>query len=375
MSLSRPPVPSPLVIAYPSWGQCDDNVTRAVAHGANVIIWFALNLISVDDRPTVAGSVPDPDAIARVAADMRRVAPHRNILHLVSIGGWNAPLPDTSHTAQQWFDAIQEWNARNARPDLGWHGFHGFDWDSEGNDDPKEVRNHVTDAHLELIGSLSVRLKQAGYVVSLAPAQSYLDVRSSLFDIDLTHSPAWKPDFSYHGHNLFAYWLAFYDTTKLSDGSSVPTFDWVSLQIYEGWSRANNALSSVGHSAAHYFASLVSDMGKGWQVDFASRGGLRTVHVPKERLVIGVANAWTPPHPPVQKFLFIRPDDLRAAWNAANFAGFMFWTINEEGNPVDGKPYFLTKELAAIVNTTSESTTSESLCLPQTNQIGTDSPC
>ena len=30
--------------------------------------------------------------------------------HLVSIGGWNAPHPDTSLSGEEWFQVWQEWN-------------------------------------------------------------------------------------------------------------------------------------------------------------------------------------------------------------------------------------------------------------------------
>ncbi len=81
--------------------------------------------------------------------------------HLLSIGGWDAPHPDTlvdgrvrpplllpwsaagaaygmsGHPAglQTWWRVFQRWNeAVAAQPALGFHGFDGIDWDLEGND-------------------------------------------------------------------------------------------------------------------------------------------------------------------------------------------------------------------------------------------------
>lgn len=345
-----PPIPTPLVIVYASLGN-ESAVSRAVAEGANVIIWFSINLESINDAPRVTGSVPSPDYIGRQAKAFREAG--YDLLHIVCIGGWNAPLPNTSHTAETWFTTIDTWNRENARPELKWNGFDGFDWDAEGHDDPTNVRNHVKPDHLTLIGELSTRLKRAGYVVSMAPAQSYLDVEKSEFDLILTHPPAWKPDFEYHGRNLYAYWLAFYGKTELGDGNNVDTFDWVCLQLYEGWSRANNQLASKEVPFGTYLPALASRMSAGWKVDFGQYGGIKTVSVPRNRLVIGLANGWTSPFPPVQKFLLLLPEQIREGWSAVQTAGFAFWTVDEEGNLVNGKPFYLTKELAGIVKNVS----------------------
>lgn len=343
-----PSIPSPLVVAYASWGQCDDNITRAALHGANVIIWFSINLESDNGVPRITGSLPPADCVAKIAKDIQDAG--RSVLHLVSIGGWNAPLPNTSNSAGEWFNSFVTWNEREySRPRLGWYGFDGIDWDPEGNDDPDQIQNHPTHAHLTLIGELSVHAKQAGYIVSLAPSQSYLDSESSQFDIELNHAPSWKPDFHYHGRNWYAYWLAFYGHSKLPTGLIVPTFDWISIQLYEGWSRANDALASRGIPFDDYLFNLVEKMDKGWDVDFGDLGGRKTISVSRDRLVIGLANGWTQPYPPERKFLFISPYQLRTGWNRVKTAGFMFWTIAEEGKLVNGSLLYLAKELANIL--------------------------
>ena len=69
------------------------------------------------------------------------------------------------------------------------------------------------------MGRLSQLAKSAGYLVAMAPAESYLDPTTHLFDLTLTHTyPEWEalqPDFRYHGHNTYAYLLARYGTTTL----------------------------------------------------------------------------------------------------------------------------------------------------------------
>jgi hypothetical protein len=99
-----------------------------------------------------------------------------DVVHLVSIGGWNSPHPDTRFTAEQWWAEWARWNKDEvARPAMGWEGFAGFDWDIEGNDDGAHHGNVFSLASLDLMGAMSVLAKRDGLIVAMAPAQSYLD--------------------------------------------------------------------------------------------------------------------------------------------------------------------------------------------------------
>ena len=81
-----------------------------------------------------------------------------------------------------------------------------------GNDDVESVYNTFTWPCLDLMGHFSVLAKRAGYIVAMAPAESYLDPTTSQFDRSLSHLyPEWsdlQPNFRYHGHNTYAYLLA-----------------------------------------------------------------------------------------------------------------------------------------------------------------------
>eukprot|EP00041_Stephanoeca_diplocostata_P018351 m.383972 g.383972 ORF g.383972 m.383972 type:complete len:153 (+) comp20985_c0_seq23:1308-1766(+) len=122
------------------------------------------------------------------------------VIHVVSIGGWNAPHPDVSLSGLDWWKIWQEWNEHTvARPAVGWHGFSGFDWDVEGNDDVDSPFNVFSLAELDLMGTMSVAAKRAGYLVAMAPAQSYLDSATSDFSLSVSYAPSWKGDFPYHG--------------------------------------------------------------------------------------------------------------------------------------------------------------------------------
>jgi len=79
--------------------------------------------------------------------------------------------------------AWHKWNTQTiADPTLGFAGFDGIDWDIEGNDDEASVYNTFSWPCLDLMGQFSVLAKRAGYIVAMAPAESYLDPTTSLFD-------------------------------------------------------------------------------------------------------------------------------------------------------------------------------------------------
>lgn len=339
-------LPDRLIMAYGSWTQCNAKMTTAAEQGANVLIWFSINLSATKNgTQAISGALPDLDCIAQTARNLS--AKGLSVTHLISVGGWNSPLPDARWTGPEWFRFWHKWNKETVARD-GWGGFDGFDWDVEGND--KTSKAVYTYPILDLIGEMSVHAKRADYIVSMAPMQSFLDVADRGFDLGFM-SPSWKPHFPFHGRNLFAYLLAFHGATTLPSGSSVPTFDLVLLQIYEGWSRANYELHSKNVSLTQYFTQVVRDMEAGWEVDFG-KNGTRMIKVPRERLVMGLANGWAKPAPPMRKFYSIRSRDIAEAWRQLGRyrpRGFVYWSAGDEGTEVDGKPLFLAKDLYKIL--------------------------
>ena len=356
------PLPERLLVGYANWAQCDEKIVQAVRNGLNVIIWFSINLAKdVDNKPVINGAIPNLECVARIANQLKKE--DLNVIHLISVGGWNSPLPDASFSSTEWFRVLDDWN-RNvvATAGEGWSGFHGIDWDPEGNDDTTKAENQFTVARMNLIGELSVLAKQNGYVVTMAPAQSYLDVFTSSFSLKVDYAPQWKPDFKYHGLNAYAYWLAKYGETELSPGNTVPTFDWIGLQLYEGWSHANHQIAERGVSVAEYLTDLIEKMHRGWTVEFSDEIELnfssKSIVVPPSQLLIGLANGWTEPYPPVQKFLLLQPEQLEIAFrtlpDSLKPRGFMFWNIADEGHIVDGKPYNLATSLNKFLEVRAE---------------------
>lgn len=359
-SITTPQLPDRLLIGYANWGQCDQKIIHAVENGLNVIIWFSLTLSknSSTNLPQITGAIPDLDCVAQTVKTIRDRG--YSVLHSISIGGWNTPLPDTTFSSKQWFEVFHEWNTQTvSRPHLGWAGFQAIDWDPEGNDDTTKKDNKFTIQRMKLIGEMSVIAKQHGYIVSIAPAQSYLDVNTTVFDLNADHPPAfgWKPNFRYHGRNLYAYWLVKYGQTELSTGKLVPTFDWVSLQLYEGWSEANYNIAEKGVDIGEYLKTLIHSMMQGWRVDFSQvpELGLQSqmVNVQPRKLVIGLANGWTSSYPPTHKFLLLPTPQLQHAIGNLSQTltprGFMFWNIADEGRKINGRQLYLAKELSGFL--------------------------
>ena len=208
--------------------------------------------------------------------------------------------------------------------------------------------------HAQVVGIFSQEAKRDGYLVSLVPPESYLDVTTSGFDRWLNHSyPEWHHDFVYHGRNIYALWLAKYGRTERSLASIaayqttsfvisandsaqqeiVPTFDFVSLQWYESWTHAGYYIDSQGVPAASYLSWVVQAMERGWMVDFSSDPALnftsREVSVPAWQLVVGLSRGSSQDPAQAGRSLFVWPRDVKAAFDMmpadARPRGVMYW--------------------------------------------------
>lgn len=121
-------LPSNLIIGYPTWVECDQKVIKATEDGVNVIIWFSINLLTNETTglPQISGG-PNTTCIAQTALFLRE----NNLptIHLISIGGWNSPHPDTRNSAQNYYNFFLQWNknlVNSIDPSLDFHGFDDF---------------------------------------------------------------------------------------------------------------------------------------------------------------------------------------------------------------------------------------------------------
>jgi chitinase len=268
-------------------------------------------------------------------------------VHMISIGGWDAPHPDTTNSPAKVYSAFKAWNAQ-INLTYGFE-FMGVDWDLEGNDDPKSPYNEFTVACLDLVVAFSQLLKQDGYLCSLVPPESYFDPTTSLFDRSLLHAypDGWQPSFTYHGHNAYAYLVA----------KSPSTFDIVSIQLYETYSHCDYNITVLKQSPSDYLIQWVP-RALNFYVDFSSDPSVnlpsQNVTLSKTQLVIGVANAWAGGI----KAILLMPNELSKAYTALlaqgmEFRGVVFWTIANEGDtPVNQtSPLYMSAGINSFLHT------------------------
>jgi hypothetical protein len=151
-----PELPEKLIVGYANWNECerdrcspsgeawyslpplycafltgDEKIVDAVKQGVNVVMWFSINLaVSPNGKPTITNG-PDMDCVADRVKEIAALG--LPTVHLISIGGWNSPHPDTSISAAEAYEYWNYWNRHiAARPEKGFLGFDGFDWDIEG---------------------------------------------------------------------------------------------------------------------------------------------------------------------------------------------------------------------------------------------------
>jgi chitinase len=204
------------------------------------------------------------------------------------------------------------------------------------------------------MGKFSQLLKNAGYIVSMAPAESYLDPTTDEFSLSLLHNyPEWKkevPEFNYHGRNAYAYLLAKY---------SIDTFDFISVQLYEGYTHTLYKYQKEKKDFGVILYDLINSYNEGYIVDFSkdekSGLGKEIIKIPKEKIVIGLANGWAE-----ERFLFVDEKNIVDAWNFLkeknkDVRGIMFWDIADEGiipkneNTCDKKPFYMSKILNKLL--------------------------
>ena len=95
-----------LIVSYVTRG-CDlPKIIREVVAGVNVLVWFSSSLAKNDHGLPVVAFEWDVDFIGQVQKGLADA--QLKTTHLVCIGGWNAPHPDTSFTGRQWFEAWEK---------------------------------------------------------------------------------------------------------------------------------------------------------------------------------------------------------------------------------------------------------------------------
>jgi hypothetical protein len=345
----------PILAAYPSGGECDSKVITGAEQGVNVVIWAFLALAADAKGNPVIDISQAPDG-ACVAATWNKLQSMKlETTFMISIGGWGTPHPAV--TAPSMVSAVyaswKDWNAQHAR-NYSWPGFGGIDWDLEGVNDLSSPDNHFTVDCLDLVGKMSQMAKADGFAVSLVPPESYLEAGEFTFNRNLNNSYSdFVPSFTYHGAGAYAYIVSRYN--KVQGGGLL--FDFITVQLYESYSRALQNMTYVHQPAADWFAAYIPKFYDGWLVDFGSDPALdwptQQVVVNQTQLVIGLANGWTDG----SRALLLWPGDVEAGWNALKakglqHRGYAFWCLENEGTVMpNGTALYLAAGLNAFLHT------------------------
>eukprot|EP00593_Proboscia_inermis_P017080 CAMPEP_0171304504 /NCGR_PEP_ID=MMETSP0816-20121228/14231_1 /TAXON_ID=420281 /ORGANISM="Proboscia inermis, Strain CCAP1064/1" /LENGTH=313 /DNA_ID=CAMNT_0011784619 /DNA_START=58 /DNA_END=999 /DNA_ORIENTATION=+ len=267
----------------------------------------------------------------------------KSVLHIAAIGGWNGPHPPPGTSGKKWCDLFVDFNR-----ELG-NIFDGIDWDLEGHDDRSSLTSKFSMDTLDVMADFSREAKHVhGLTVTMAPAESYLDSMatdvddSQLFSLDLNILPsAWmrserdrsiinSSGFSHAGRQCYAYVLK---------KAGIDTFDWVAIQLYEGFSRYLHETTRIQPESLDSTEAIfrrADAFYRGYDVNNMPSYGKVNIKIPPHKLVIGVANGWADG----VKFAKISSDDVAQAQRLllekygpkGLFRGAMFWTIEEEGN-------------------------------------------
>jgi chitinase len=343
--LLRKPLAKKILVAYTS-NHCQDlddmdKVTRAVQDGVNVLIWvfIAFEPVVVGDRTFDSSparlrmksnlDVANYQLYRRKLADMG----YSHVAHLVAFGGWNGPHLPPGYASKDLYEAFQTYNTQAGRTSEPL--FDGIDWDLEGNDTLNSSTNEFTKECLDQMGEFSQMVKNDGFIVSMAPPESYLDITSSQFSrfVNLTYPEPWHQDFEYHGWNVYSYILA-----KWNDA-----IDFVFVQFYESYSHATYQISNLEEDPGDFLISYVQQLvaqEEGMMVQFEddSSVGLKTqfVSLPLSKLVLGFANGWALNSDLGEKVIFFESDALKNAYLALKHMkreprGMGFWVVEEEG--------------------------------------------
>ena len=257
-----------------------EKVTRSVENGVNVLMWSFISL-QVEEtnssvvRPVIRGG-PDLSSLKLYRSYLKELG-YGDTIHLISFGGWNGPHLNTDFSAEEMYLSWKEY---------GGDIFDGFDWDLEGEDNAEGPGNYFSVDVLNRMGEMSALAKKDGYIVTIAPMESYLDVGIPKFSryVNLPYEDDWHPEFTYHGANLYAYILA-----KWQDA-----IDLISIQLYESFSHAAYSINHLGKSPSVWLVDYVIALqsnDEGFYVNFDTDDdidlGRTFVNVPMEKLVIG----------------------------------------------------------------------------------------
>lgn len=348
-SLVQRKIRKPLLIGY-CHNAFSEKIETAVENGVNVLIWsfIHMELDQTTEKPVIVTDLK-MDRIKQ----LRHKYEHKNLIHMAAFGGWNGPHPPSGVSGKDWCRAFVDFNKKHDNI------FDGIDWDLEGHDDRISApTRRFTMEVLDVMAEFSREAKEThNLLVSLAPAESYLDPLLEAFETEGNNGicndehetgsfslnlnifpPAWNQNendrkfildtgFSHAGKQCYAYVL---------HKAGIDTFDWISFQYYESYSRFQFDITRRKPPMSQVDALILraNRLQSGFEVDIPSVGKVN-ITVPLEKIVFGFANGWADGIKVLQvdtQSVKHALDGLLTNKEKKNVGGVMFWTIEEEGN-------------------------------------------
>jgi hypothetical protein len=183
--LARRALPSKVLIGYTA-GRDYATVRNAIIRDkVNVVIWSFIEIIV----PASEGRGGDEEVL-KTNLDIHQIqqliieldmSGYSHVVHLASLGGWNGPHLQVSSTTMNAREYSNNWMSA-WRSSIVSTIFHGIDWDFEGNDNVMSPLNYFDQTLLDSMGHISQQMKDEGYIVTIAPPQSYLNFDNSNFE-------------------------------------------------------------------------------------------------------------------------------------------------------------------------------------------------
>lgn len=160
-------IPGKVLMGY---GSHCETVWQAVHDGVNIVTWSFFDVRAVNCSHVVGdiglsnsscraaiSTTLYLNEVRRLIVELRQTGFH-DVLHFVSVGGWNGPHLDPKVSAFEWY--------RIFNMEVG-DIFDGIDWDLEGNDQMESPYNEFTLEVLNKMGEIS-RMAKTGTLVCRA---------------------------------------------------------------------------------------------------------------------------------------------------------------------------------------------------------------
>lgn len=176
-------LPEKLIVAY-THNKCEtlkemDKVTRAVQEGVNVLIWVFIRFDITEDKVTENNDKLKGVKVI-IGQDVNNFRQYKqklvsmgfgNIKHLTAFGGWNGNHLPAGFSAENLYEAFQEFNLQFFSED-NTPLFDGINWDLEGHNNLQSPTNVFSKECLDQMVDFTKLAREDGYIVTMGKCQN-----------------------------------------------------------------------------------------------------------------------------------------------------------------------------------------------------------